>query len=155
VHTVLGHHEITPDLVIIDDFHIIRVAVLPAETQTVLLIDADAVLAVAIPPERFQFVSHRDFQIIQGLGFIQQCQFPLGSRRKRLITFNRIACKKALVSLDAKDLIMSASLFLFRSLCYALRNTSIVFDVAYPQVISPEKTAIGQRWQKFLLCPHR
>jgi len=49
-----------------------------------LLIDADAVLAVAIPPERFQFVSHRDFQIIQGFGFIQQCQFPLGSRRKRI-----------------------------------------------------------------------
>ena len=48
---------------IVHDFDVLRVAVLPTETNSPLIIHSNAVLALAIAFQRFEAVSGRDSQL--------------------------------------------------------------------------------------------
>jgi hypothetical protein len=64
---------------IVGDFHLLRTLVRPAETEAVLLIDANAVLAASIAFQRFKTVSGRTFQVLKaGRGMEDQelCPSP-------------------------------------------------------------------------------
>ena len=52
-------------LVIIGDFNVMCVAILPAEADAPLLVDADAVLPTTVSLERFQAIGGRYFQVFQ------------------------------------------------------------------------------------------
>jgi hypothetical protein len=53
--------------VVVCDFDFVGIAVLPAKTEAILLVDPDTVLSRSIPPEPFQAVSWRYLQVLQGL----------------------------------------------------------------------------------------
>jgi hypothetical protein len=57
---------------VVDDFHIVGVAVPPHEADAILIIDSDAVLALALAVQSLQPVSGGDIQIIQRHGGMQQ-----------------------------------------------------------------------------------
>jgi len=56
---------------VVDDFHVVGVALPPHEADAILIIDPDAVLALALAVQRFQPVSGRHTQIIQRHGGVQ------------------------------------------------------------------------------------
>jgi len=56
----------------VDDFHIVGVDVPPPEADVILIIDSDAVLALALTVQSLQPVSGRNIQIIQRHGSMQQ-----------------------------------------------------------------------------------
>src|SRR6266700_785168 len=58
-------------LVIVHNFHIASVAVVPNETQPVLVIDAHAVLTFPIPSKCFEVVSARDCEVLEIRGPMQ------------------------------------------------------------------------------------
>jgi hypothetical protein len=60
--------------VIVHDFYVPSVAVVPHETNPPLVIDSDAPLAVAIPRELFQAVSRWDSQILYASSLVQLCE---------------------------------------------------------------------------------
>ncbi len=64
--------------VIVDDFDVMRVSVLPFETDSVLIIDADTELALPIARKRFQPVSGWDGQICKRYSGSKDCKFLLG-----------------------------------------------------------------------------
>src|SRR5271155_5337700 len=74
----MGGGEIThgPASMIIDNFYIERVTVLPSETDAPLVINADAVLTRPIPKQSLEPVPGRHSQIIEGLRIVQLCQLP-------------------------------------------------------------------------------
>jgi hypothetical protein len=57
---------------VVYDFHIVGVAVPPHEANAILIIDSDAVLALALAVQSLQPVSGRHTQIIQRHGGMQQ-----------------------------------------------------------------------------------
>jgi hypothetical protein len=57
---------------VVDDFHIVGVAVPPHEADTILIIDSDAVLSLALAMQGLQPVSGGNIQIIQRHGGMQQ-----------------------------------------------------------------------------------
>jgi len=62
-------------LVIVHDLHVEGVAVFPEKTDTVLVINADTVLPVAVSLQRFKVVSRSGRQIRQPLSCIEHSQF--------------------------------------------------------------------------------
>lgn len=67
---------------IVGDFHLLRTLIRPAETEAVLLIDADAVLAAAITFQKFKTVAGRAFQILKaGRGMEDQELCPRPSAK--------------------------------------------------------------------------
>lgn len=65
-------------LMVIDDFHIMGVAVVPDKTDSPLPVNADAVHARPVPGKGFKMISWRDTQILQGFGVVQNFQFAHG-----------------------------------------------------------------------------
>ena len=61
---------------IIDDFNIVGFAVFPAETNTPLVIDPNAVLAFSVPCKLLKSISGRDADVIQCLCGIEKQKFP-------------------------------------------------------------------------------
>ena len=61
-------------LMIIHDFHVMGAGGRPAKADAELIVDADAVLALPIAPERFQTVSGGDAEIVQPSGNFQLAQ---------------------------------------------------------------------------------
>lgn len=61
---------------VVDDFHIVGVAVPPYEADAILIIDSNAVLALALTVQSLQPVSGGDIQIIQCHGGMQQKELP-------------------------------------------------------------------------------
>jgi hypothetical protein len=57
---------------VVDDFHVVGVAIPPHEADAILIIDSDAVLALALAVQSLQPVSGRHTQIIQRHGGMQQ-----------------------------------------------------------------------------------
>lgn len=57
---------------VVDNFHIVGVAVPPHEAYAILIIDSDAVLALALAVQSLQPVSGGNIQIIQRYGSMQQ-----------------------------------------------------------------------------------
>jgi len=56
---------------VIDDFNVARIAVLPAETDSPLLIDSNTVLTTPISGESFQAIARRDPQISKCIRRVQ------------------------------------------------------------------------------------
>ena len=61
---------------VVDDFHVVGVALPPHEADAISIIDSDAVLAVALAVQSLQLVSGRNIQIIQRYGGLQQEELP-------------------------------------------------------------------------------
>ena len=59
---------------VVDDFHTVGVAVPPHEADVILIIDSDAVLALALAVQSLESVSGGNIQIIQGHRGMQQEQ---------------------------------------------------------------------------------
>src|SRR5580693_6633230 len=55
-------------LMIIDDFNVKRVAFEPMETESPLIVDSNAMLALAISRQCFQAISGRETQVVKPLG---------------------------------------------------------------------------------------
>jgi hypothetical protein len=64
-------------LVIINDFDIVSIAIHPAKAKSPLLVDADAMRALAVSPQAFQVVAWRTIQIAQNIRTVQLPQFSL------------------------------------------------------------------------------
>jgi hypothetical protein len=62
-------------LLIIHNFDIVRVAVLPSKANSPSIIDTDAILSLPIPFQRFQLIAGRLPQILKGFGAIQVEKF--------------------------------------------------------------------------------
>jgi hypothetical protein len=60
--------------VIVDDFDVVRIAVLPAEADPPLIVDPNAVLARAVADQGFR----RDAQIVNRAGGVDQVELALG-----------------------------------------------------------------------------
>jgi hypothetical protein len=58
----LGHQLL---LVVVHDLDVVRIATVPSEADSPLIVDPHAVLTGAITPQPFQAVPRRDTQIIQ------------------------------------------------------------------------------------------
>ena len=56
-------------LVIVDDLYVVRICTVPSKTDSVLIVDADAVLSGAIALELFEPVRRRSRQVDQAARF--------------------------------------------------------------------------------------
>ena len=85
-------------LVIIHNLYVPRVIFMPAKTNAVLIIDADAMLPVTISLQRFKVISRRTSEIVEGFCKINCTKpagcnpgdaaiFPTATRRKNLTCF--------------------------------------------------------------------
>jgi hypothetical protein len=68
---------------VIDAFHVMRVSILPAETDAPLIVDPDAVLAIAPVFQRLKPVGWGNPEIIRGDGAIET--YPPSARCGRVI----------------------------------------------------------------------
>jgi hypothetical protein len=64
---------------VVGDFDVARIAVVPFETEAVLIVDANAVLARAITLQGFEAVAGRDSQFIECGGGGEEVEFVGGS----------------------------------------------------------------------------
>jgi hypothetical protein len=62
--------------VVIHDLNIVRVALMPAETDAPLVINPDAPSASAVAFQRLQPIPRENTQIFQPSGMMQHPQFP-------------------------------------------------------------------------------
>src|SRR3990172_7326950 len=69
-------------LVIVRDFDVVGIAVLPPKTDPVLVVDANAVLPCAVAAEALQPIAGRDTQLSQAADSIELRQLATGSRPK-------------------------------------------------------------------------
>jgi hypothetical protein len=63
---------------VVHDFYVVNVSLLPNEADAPLIVDADAVLANSIAFESFQSVARGHSQIHEALSVVQHPQFPTG-----------------------------------------------------------------------------
>jgi hypothetical protein len=63
---------------VVDDFDILSASVLPNKAHPPLVIDADAVLASAIAPQKFKPISGWNFQVLQHPRLVDHAQFAKG-----------------------------------------------------------------------------
>jgi len=63
---------------IVGDFNVVSVVLSPSETDSVPVVDADAVLSQTISTQLFQTVSRRDFQVVQFQRGVQHGQLSPG-----------------------------------------------------------------------------
>jgi len=61
---------------IVDDLNVIRVAVLPAEADTPLVIDADAMLSDSVTPKLLETVTRGNTKILEGFGSVDGDELP-------------------------------------------------------------------------------
>lgn len=61
---------------VIDDFNVIGIPVLPAKADTPPIIDADTVLSRAFPFKRFESIRRWNSQIPESLRLVQHPEFP-------------------------------------------------------------------------------
>jgi hypothetical protein len=54
--------------VIINNLNLERITVVPNETETILIVDSDAVLTLPIAPQSFKVISGKDRQVAQSMG---------------------------------------------------------------------------------------
>jgi hypothetical protein len=83
--------------VIIDDRHVVGVAIPPSETDPPLIVDANAVLPGPITAQLLQAVSGRDAKIIQDLRRVDRNKLPEHNPSQLgRVTADRLARKEAL-----------------------------------------------------------
>ena len=64
---------------VIDDADVVGVAVLPAEDDPPLVIDADRVVPLQIAPQLLEVVGGRNAQVMQACSRMERLQFALGT----------------------------------------------------------------------------
>ena len=79
---------------IVHDFDSVRVTVLPYETQTPLIVDADAVLGLPITLQSLQPVSRQGSRSVKSFGRIENVQFPKRRSLDRAETLYGVAAEK-------------------------------------------------------------
>ena len=60
--------------VVVDDSYVVRVALGPAEEDSPLVVDSDAVEAAPLPPERLEPVARRRAKIVDGTSRIEHVE---------------------------------------------------------------------------------
>src|SRR5258708_2185987 len=89
-------------LMIIDDLHVEGIAVFPAETDAVLVVDPHAVLPLPVSFQSFQAVGGRRCQITKFFRAIDLNQSSEGDRIDRLKTLDPVLVKDQLCIFVAK-----------------------------------------------------
>jgi hypothetical protein len=90
--------------VIVDDFHIVAMAVTPDKTDSPLIIDPNGVLPFPIAPQCFQLISRRRSQNAQLSHGMKLEQFPQGDPLDGTKPPAMVIVKKLLSFLGAKAL---------------------------------------------------
>ena len=80
---------------IIHNFDIVRVAVLPSKANSPLIIDTDAVLPLSVPFQRFQLIAGRLPQILNSSGAVQVEKFAPRLPFESLKTSNSAIIKES------------------------------------------------------------
>lgn len=78
------HNHVLFYSVIVGNFNFFRTCARPEKTYPILLIDADAVLALSFAFQRFQTIARWDAQVIQRFGGVKQIQLLGCDLPKRL-----------------------------------------------------------------------
>ena len=71
---------------IVRDLYVFWTVLFPDEADPVLIVDAYTVLSCTISSERFQSITRRDPQIIDGRHRVEKVEFPVGHSPQRLGT---------------------------------------------------------------------
>ena len=79
----LSHFFAAPFLVIINDFHVVAVAVTPDKTDSPLLVDPNRVLPFPVASQRFQLIPRGRSQYAKFRGRVKLEQFPQGESPDR------------------------------------------------------------------------
>jgi hypothetical protein len=79
---------------VIDNFHVHGALRRPHKTNAKLIVDPYAVLAGAIPSQRFETVSRRHSQIIEGIGPFQLLELATRDRLDVPKSLDRLALEK-------------------------------------------------------------
>ena len=61
---------------VVDDFDLVRILILPNEANPPLSVDADRMLSCPITRQGFEAVAGRDAQIVQPVGIIEKTKLP-------------------------------------------------------------------------------
>lgn len=90
---------------IVDDLYLVGIAVLPDEAKSPLIVDPDAVLALAVTPERLESVAGRYGQIAEFGGTVQEKELAPsntleGSKSGDILVFEQRLCLLAPERLD-------------------------------------------------------
>ena len=56
---------------IVDDFDLVALTLVPHEADAPLVVDPDTVLPRALPPQKFHTIRGRDPQVIEALGRVE------------------------------------------------------------------------------------
>jgi hypothetical protein len=62
---------------VVNNLYVERIALLPSETNSPLVVDTDTPLTFAISVQLFELVAWRDSEVLQPLGCIQDLEFEL------------------------------------------------------------------------------
>src|ERR1700680_3242395 len=88
---------------IVRDFDVVSIVIMPNKTDSILVIDADAVLSIPIPFELFEAIARRNFQVVKVSRCIQHRKFSFrytrGGRPSSLARspdFRRFLCGETL-----------------------------------------------------------
>jgi hypothetical protein len=95
--------------VVVHYFHVFNACVSPTETNTPLIVDANAVLPFAITRKRFKAIARGHTQIVQLAGDLELPEFSLRNRRDIQNRRTRSPLDRDSVSVHANDLIMQNS----------------------------------------------
>jgi hypothetical protein len=63
---------------IVDDFDLVALPFVPHEADAPLVVDSDAVLACALPPQGLQTIRGRSAQVVEALRGVEHPQLPAG-----------------------------------------------------------------------------
>ena len=63
---------------VVNDFHILRSGVGPAEADAVLVVDSDAVLSCPISGQWFESIPRRRSEVLQFFGLVELVELSLG-----------------------------------------------------------------------------
>ena len=87
---------------VIGDFYIISVTVSPDKADSVLIVDANAVLAFPVSRQRFEMIAWEDCKVAQLTRAVQLHQLSLGNSSDVLKSANALAVKERLSFFAAK-----------------------------------------------------
>jgi hypothetical protein len=93
-------------LMVVYDFDFVDVRLAPDKTDSELVVDADAVLALAIAFERFQTIAWRDSQLVKlnnamkDAELLERCQADICGNSLTLARFPKQSCIRILKALD-------------------------------------------------------
>ena len=79
---------------VVDDFNVFWAGCCPDEAEPELVVDADAVLAMAVSPKRLQAIAWWDLKIVQASGGIKDGELAEGHASEASKTPNRLPLKQ-------------------------------------------------------------